>query len=86
VKVLWLGWAQLLLLVHMHLGVLAACMIVGLVMAADLLAERQRRATLLALVRAAPAGSVVVQERGRGGPAMGIWVGSSDTRKDEGSV
>ncbi|WP_327411379.1 sigma-70 family RNA polymerase sigma factor (plasmid) [Streptomyces sp. NBC_01281] len=39
------------------------------------MAEWQRRATLVALVRDAPAGTVVVQERGRGGPAMQVYVG-----------
>jgi hypothetical protein len=40
-----------------------------------LLCEWQRRTTLVALVRHAPAGTVVVQERGLGGPAMWVQVG-----------
>ncbi|GAX58729.1 hypothetical protein [Streptomyces olivochromogenes] len=42
------------------------------------LAERRRRATLLELVRHAPAGTVVVQGEGRGGPAMSVQIGSRD--------
>jgi hypothetical protein len=40
-----------------------------------LLAEWQRRLTLVALVQHAPGGTVIVQERGRGGPAMRVQVG-----------
>ncbi|MFJ8932118.1 RNA polymerase sigma factor [Streptomyces sp. NPDC102364] len=46
---------------------------------AALLAEWQRRTTLVALVRNAPPGTVVVQERGRGGPAMQVHVGAPST-------
>jgi hypothetical protein len=41
-----------------------------------LLAEWQRRETLVALMEHAPGGTVIVQERGRGGPAMRVEVGS----------
>jgi hypothetical protein len=40
-----------------------------------LLAERARRKTLVDLVSHAPAGTVVVMEKGPGGPAMWIRVG-----------
>jgi len=40
-----------------------------------LLAEWQRRTTLVALMNHAPGGTVVIQQRGRGGPSMWIWVG-----------
>jgi hypothetical protein len=56
----------------------AACWILGLVAVAGtvrLLCEWQRRETLVAIVREAPAGTVVVQERGLGGPAMWVQVG-----------
>jgi hypothetical protein len=56
----------------------AAGWILGLVAVAGgvrLLCEWQRRTTLVAIVREAPAGTVVVQERGLGGPAMWIQVG-----------
>lgn len=56
----------------------AAWWILGLVAVAGavrLLCEWQRRATLVAIVQEAPAGTVVVQERGLGGPAMWVQVG-----------
>lgn len=40
-----------------------------------LLAERARRKTLVELVSHSPAGTIVVMEKGPGGPAMGIRVG-----------
>jgi hypothetical protein len=40
-----------------------------------LLAEWQRRTTLVALMRHAPGGTVVIQQRGLGGPPMWVWVG-----------
>lgn len=40
-----------------------------------LLAERGRRKTLVDLVSHAPAGSIVVMEKGPGGPAMWVKVG-----------
>jgi hypothetical protein len=40
-----------------------------------LLAERARRKTLVDLVSHAPAGTIVVMERGPGGPAMWVKVG-----------
>lgn len=40
-----------------------------------LLAERVRRKTLIDLVSHAPAGTIVVMERGPGGPAMWVKVG-----------
>lgn len=64
-----------------------ACLFAGLAGVAAFLAEWQRRATLLALVRDAPGGTVVVQERGRGGPAMHVHVGApSDTDQGETGV
>ena len=56
----------------------AGCWILGLVAvggAVRLLCEWQRRTTLVAIVREAPAGTVGVQERGLGGPAMWVQVG-----------
>ena len=43
-----------------------------------LLAERQRRKTLLALVSQAPAGTVVLVDKGPGGPAMWLTVGDGN--------
>ena len=40
-----------------------------------LFAERARRKTLLDLVSRAPAGTIVVMEKGPGGPAMWVRVG-----------
>jgi hypothetical protein len=40
-----------------------------------LLAERARRKTLVDLVSRAPGGTIVVMEKGPGGPAMWIKVG-----------
>ena len=40
-----------------------------------LLAERTRRKTLVDLVSRAPAGTIVVMEKGSGGPAMWVKVG-----------
>ena len=40
-----------------------------------LLAERARRKTLIDLVSHAPAGTIVVMEKGPGGPAMWVKVG-----------
>jgi hypothetical protein len=40
-----------------------------------LLAEWQRRTTLVALMSHAPGGTMVIQQRGLGGPPMWIWVG-----------
>ena len=40
-----------------------------------LLAERARRKTLVDLVSQAPAGTIVVMEKGPGGPAMWVKVG-----------
>jgi hypothetical protein len=41
-----------------------------------LLAERGRRKTLVDLVLRAPTGTIVVMEKGPGGPAMWVRVGS----------
>jgi hypothetical protein len=48
------------------------------------LAERARRATLVALVSQAPAGTVVVQDRGLGGPAMALRLGAAAADEGEG--
>ncbi|MFE9558847.1 hypothetical protein ACFYOD_35995 [Streptomyces sp. NPDC006703] len=60
------------------------CLVAALAAVAGVLAEWQRRTTLLALIRNAPAGTVVIQERGRGGPAMHVRVGSSPEATDDG--
>ena len=41
-----------------------------------LLAERARRKTLIDLVSRAPAGTIVVMEKGPGGPAMWVRIGN----------
>jgi hypothetical protein len=41
-----------------------------------LLAEWQRRKTLIAVIKDAPCRTVIVQERGHGGPAMRIEISS----------
>jgi hypothetical protein len=38
-------------------------------------AEWQRRTTLIALVKRAPSGTVIVQQKGLGGPAMRVEIG-----------
>lgn len=43
-----------------------------------LLAEWQRRVTFDHIFTRAPGGSVIVQEAGKAGPAMWIWVGSGE--------
>lgn len=66
---------------------MALCLLPALACAAAFLAEWQRRATLIALVRHAPGGTVVVQERGRGGPALQVHVGApSETDQGETGV
>jgi len=54
--------------------VLLGVLVLGLV--GRLLAEWQRRKTLVAIIQHAPGGTVIVQQRGRGGPAMRIQIGS----------
>ncbi|MEV8015262.1 sigma-70 family RNA polymerase sigma factor [Streptomyces sp. NPDC086554] len=66
---------------------LALCLLAALAGASAFLAEWQRRVTLIALVHNAPDGTVVVQERGRGGPAMQVYVGApSETNQGETGV
>ena len=45
-----------------------------------LLAEQQRRITMISLLRTAGPGTVIVQERGITGPALRIQVGDSPHR------
>jgi len=47
-----------------------------IIMVGRLLAEWQRRRTLIGVIQHAPGGTVVTQERGRSGPAMRIEIGS----------
>jgi hypothetical protein len=49
--------------------------VLALTAAYRLLAERARRKTLVDLVSHAPAGTIVVMQKGPGGPAMWIRVG-----------
>ncbi|MDQ0771608.1 hypothetical protein QF026_000074 [Streptomyces aurantiacus] len=70
----WLGWLWPLALQPGSWVVL--CLVVAVVAVESALAERQRRDTLLALVRHAPAGTVVVQGEGRGGPAVSVQIGN----------
>jgi hypothetical protein len=53
------------------------CLIAALAVVTAFLAEWQRRTTLLALVRNAPSGTVLIQERGRGGPGVQLHIGGS---------
>jgi hypothetical protein len=53
-------------------AVLASLVLMGIF---RLLAEWQRRTTLVALMRQASGGTVVIQQRGLGGPPMWVWVG-----------
>ena len=46
-----------------------------LMAALRLLSEWQRRVTLVDLVERAPGGTIVIQERGLGGPGMWVRVG-----------
>ena len=46
------------------------------------LAEWQRRKTLIAMVQQAPGGTVIMQQRGRGGPAVRIEIGSGSNDPD----
>ncbi|MGW7068853.1 RNA polymerase sigma factor [Streptomyces sp. NPDC054855] len=66
---------------------LTLCLLAALAGASAFLAEWQRRVTLIALVHDAPDGTVVVQERGRGGPAMQVYVGApSESNQGETGV
>jgi len=58
---------------------LVAVLVIGLL--GRLLSEWQRRRTLVELVTKAPAGTVITQQRGRGGPAMKIEIGP-DSKHD----
>ena len=53
--------------------------VVVAVLTAGLLAEWQRRTTLVALLKAAGPGTVIQQGRGSGGPAMRIELGREPT-------
>ena len=78
----WLGWLWPLVVQPGSWVVL--CLIAAVAAVESGLAERQRRATLLTLVRHAPAGTVVVQGEGRGGPAMSVQIGSrSQVKRNE---
>ncbi|MFI6373394.1 hypothetical protein [Streptomyces sp. NPDC050546] len=70
----WLGWLWPLAVEPGTWVVL--CLIAAVAAVESALAERQRRTTLLALVRHAPSGTVVVQEEGRGGPGMRVQIGN----------
>ncbi|MFF4542155.1 RNA polymerase sigma factor [Streptomyces aureus] len=66
---------------------LVLCLLVALKVVRSLLVEWQRRVTLTQLVRFAPAGSVIHQKRGHGGPAMEVQVGASpDAEQGENGV
>jgi hypothetical protein len=66
--------------VTLFLGVL----VVGLV--GRLLAEWQRRKTLVAVIQHAPDGTVIVQKRGCGGPAMRIEIGPAPNNSSDQSA
>lgn len=63
------GAAAVHVLAWPHAVVLAATAVYRL------LAERSRRKTLVDLISHAPAGTIVVMEKGPGGPAMWVKVG-----------
>lgn len=74
------GWAEWAFIVPAYLASLPAAFLplfglVVLVGAYRLLAEWQRRVTLVALAERAPEGTVVVQGAGQGGPALWMRVG-----------
>lgn len=56
------------------------CVVMAVVAGWAWLAERARRATLVALLSHAPPGTVVVQQRGMGGPAMTVHLGAAITK------
>ncbi|MFE6052510.1 hypothetical protein ACFQ6N_17285 [Kitasatospora sp. NPDC056446] len=70
----WLGWLGPLAV--QPSSWVALCLIAALAAVGSCLAEWQRRVTLSALVRDAPAGTVVVQGEGGGGPTMSVRIGS----------
>ncbi|MFJ8636444.1 hypothetical protein [Streptomyces sp. NPDC093568] len=73
----WMGWLGWLWPLSVQPGAwVALCLIAAVAAVESAMAERQRRATLLALMRHAPSGTVVVQEEGRGGPGMSVQIGS----------
>ena len=51
--------------------------------AGRLLAEWQRRKTLVAVIKEASAGTVIEQKRGRGGPAVRIEIGPAPNESNE---
>lgn len=51
--------------------------VLGVTAVYKLLAERARRKTLVDLVSHAPSGTIVVMEKGPGGPAMWVRVGGA---------
>ena len=75
----WQGWPGLASIVAPNppswvaVGVVLA--LLALMGTVRLLVEWQRRITLIAVLRQAPGGSVVIQQRGLGGPPMRVWVG-----------
>jgi hypothetical protein len=72
----WSEWAAAVVPAAVSWTTVSA-MLVPLVLmgVVGLLAEWQRRVTLVALMRHAPGGTVVIQHQGIGGPPMWIWVG-----------
>jgi hypothetical protein len=47
-------------------------------------AERSRRLTLQMLITESPPGTVVTQEKGPGGPALTVWIGTRDAAQQGG--
>jgi hypothetical protein len=64
--------------------VLLGVLVIGLV--GRLLSEGQRRKTLVALITNAPGGTKIVQDRGRGGPAMRIEIGPAPDEPNDQST
>src|ERR1035441_2503586 len=76
------GWLEGSALFAMHMAswpsACAVMVTVFAILAYRLLAERERRKTLEATYRYAPAKTVVAQDDRGGGPAMRIWVGGGE--------
>jgi hypothetical protein len=75
-------------LAHAASWELAVLFLGGLVigLAGCLLTEWQRRKTLVAVIQHARAGTVITQERGRGGPAMRIEIGAGSMGSNDQST
>jgi len=75
------GWGSFLAVITDHAltwpQAAAALGVLCLLLTYRLLTERARRKTLTELIERSPKGTIVLQERGAGGPAMQIKVGEN---------